>query len=242
MEALGLLIFARSGMRGIGGKAFVQVPKPLGIDEGPQDPPNLVGGLAALQGAQKSKVDYAVDVSVDAAFELRLIGCIGQEQAHHVEDLVASDDKPRLPARSIELGELLAQQGESQADGEAQLPSSDEARQLRLSHDLRPLAQVCDAFRVVENKLEPNDGDVVAHPSLGGNEGLPERRRDLAVHDASHQADQDDWQIIRARSAHEWTPGAAFASSGRAAVRAKTTRGMVACMRRPVSSVHTTVW
>src|SRR5262249_16614121 len=106
---------------GIRLEAFVQLPKPLCVDEGAKDARHLVSVVASLEGTEEAEVHHAADVTVHAIPEAGLVGRGGQEQAYHVEDVRRRDDEARLTAHGVVLRELLAQERQRQAQREAVL-------------------------------------------------------------------------------------------------------------------------
>ena len=52
---------------------------------------------------------------------------VGQEHPHHLDDLLPGEHQPGVGAMRIELGQLLAQQRQQQADVEGQRPSGDKS-------------------------------------------------------------------------------------------------------------------
>ena len=88
----------------------IQFRQPLGIDERLENPPHLELAILAAQASQEAKLHHPIDVAVDAACELHLVGRVGQEHAHQVHDFVAGEDQPGVAAGGVVLGELFAQQ------------------------------------------------------------------------------------------------------------------------------------
>ena len=231
-------------MGGVGVKPFVELSKPLGVDERPQDAPHLVGLVAAFQGPEKAKFDHLGDVAAHAVVQLGLVGGIWQEQPHHIKDFGASNHKTRVAALGVEFGELLAQQRQQQAYRVAQLPPDDEPGQLRLALDRRTLAQIGVAFGLVQDQIEPDDCDVVAHPRLMADERLPQLGSGVALHHAFHQGDEHDGQFVGRGFAHRVCSSVlshaepSHAEPPWLAARVKRMWGMTACRVRPAPSVH----
>ena len=106
----------------------VQLCEPLTIHERLKETAHFESIIRSAQTSQKTQFDYTVNVRIDALQQAHLISCVRQEKAHHLGDIVATEDKARLAASRIELHKFLAYQNEQKAYLIAKLAARDQAR------------------------------------------------------------------------------------------------------------------
>ena len=134
--------------------------------------------------------------------------------------------------KAVELGELLPQQREQQADVEGQRAARDQpGHRLGLALVGRPLAEEGVPLGLVDDHLQAEYLDVVPDPGLQLEQVLPGALVGVAVDDALHQRDDGEWQV---RLGH----GGLTAT--RPTARAKVTPGSVAVRSRPSRPVQLT--
>ena len=159
-----------------------------------------------------------------------------QEDAEHFCDLVAGEHQPGITALGVELGELLPQQREQQADVEGQRAARDHpGHRLGLGLGLalvgRPLAEECVPLGFVDDDLQAEHLDIIPDPGLQLEQVLPGTLVGVAVDDALHQRDDGEWQVRLSHGGLTVT---------RPTVRAKVTPGSVAVRSRPSGPVQLT--
>ena len=200
----GLLAVGEGGA--VGGEAGVEVGEPLRVDEGLEDAAHLVAGgrggagAGGLEAGEEAELDDLVDVGLDLVDQARLVGAFGQEHAHQLDDVVAPEHQAGVAAAGVELGELLAQQGEQQAHRVGQRPARHQSRQARrrvVVGGLGAAAQEGVALGLVEHQLEVEHGHVFAHPRLQLQQAGPLALVGFAVEHALEQADQQHREVGR---------------------------------------------
>src|SRR5690606_34880458 len=151
------------------------------------------------------ELDDAPHEPVHAVHEPRLVRrgarVLGEEDAQQVDDLRARQHEARVPALGVRLREPLAQQREEQAHVERQLAARDEPRHALVALVLGLRAQVRVAVALVDDDLQPEHRDGVAHLGLAREQVAPQRLAGLAVDDALEQRRDDDGQLRVARGA-----------------------------------------
>ena len=169
----------------------VELAQPLPVDERLEDPAHLVAGRAAAQPAQEAEIDDLGEVAVDGRDQPRLVAAVGQEDAHQLDELVAAEHQPGVGADGVELGELLAQQGQQQADWkDSERRGTSRGTSSPVSVD-RATAQVGVALRLVDDHLQPEHGDVVADRGPQSQQLVPDLLVAVAVARALEQLNQD---------------------------------------------------
>ena len=178
------------------GKPRVEVGEPLAVDIRLEDTADLVDLLGVLRRTQEAEPLHLADVLVDLVDEAGLVARSRQEDAEHLGDLVAGEHQPRITALGVELGELLPQQREQQADVEGQRAARDQPGH-RLGFALvgRPLAEECVPLGLVDDHLQAEHLDVIPDTRLQLEQVLPGALVGVAVDDALHQRDDGGRQV-----------------------------------------------
>jgi len=155
-----------------------------------------------------------------------------QEDTEHLGDLVAGEHQPRITALGVELGELLTQQREQQADVEGQRAARDQPGH-RVGFALvgRPLAEKGVPLGLVDDYLEAEDLYVVPDMRLQLEQVLPGALVGVAVDDALHQHDDGGRQVGLGHGVLPVT---------RPTARVKVTAGRVAVRSHPSGPVQLT--
>ena len=78
---------------------------------------------------QEAQLGSLMDIGVDLVGQSRLVAAGRQEQPDHLGDLLPGQHQPRFAALRVELGQLLAEQRQQQAQVERQRPARDQPRQ-----------------------------------------------------------------------------------------------------------------
>ena len=127
------------------------------------------------QPANEAEVHHLVDLRVDVVDQPGIVAGLGQEESHHLDDLVAAEHQARVGAGRVELGETLAQERQQHADVERQRAPRDQAGHLDgvVGVD-RAGPQEGVALALVDLDLKAQHGDVVAHRSAQFQHRVPE--------------------------------------------------------------------
>lgn len=178
-------------MRTVGGEAPIEAVEPLCINESLQESHHLVFAVTASEGTKEAKLPHLADVILDLVEELGFVCRVLQKMTKHLNKLVAPEDHAPVAATAIGLDKLLPQEHEKEANGIAQRPTRNEAREFYFTFVEGSLTEERIALRLVDLQLETQQGDMVAHARLQREKMLPVALIVVAPKNASHQRDEN---------------------------------------------------